>query len=146
VTLKYEFFDHTADIGVHIYGATLPELFSNAAQAMYEVMGSFQKAGVPAKGEERRAKSVKLEASTLEDLLHDWLTELLYDFATHQVLYDRLDITEATPQRVVATVTGGVVDFARSEPREEIKAVTYHKLRVEQNAKDRWQATIIFDV
>ena len=136
----YEFFDHTADIGVHIYGATLPELFSNAAQAMYEVMGSL------AKGEERRAKSVKLEAPTLEDLLHDWLTELLYDFAAHQVLYDQLDITDATPQRVAATVTGGVVDLARSEPREEIKGVTYHQLRVEQTANGRWRATVIFDV
>ena len=137
---KYEFFDHTADIGVHVYGATLPELFTNAAQAMYEVLGSL------AKGEERRAKSVKIDAPTLEDLLHDWLTELLYDFAAHQVLYDRFDITEVTPQRVVATVTGGVVDFARSEPREEIKGVTYHQLRVEQTANGRWQATVIFDV
>ena len=136
----YEFFDHTADIGVHIYGATLPELFSNAAQAMYEVMGKL------AKGEERREKSVRIDAPSLEDLLHDWLTELLYDFAAHRVLYDQLDITDVTPKRVVATVTGGVVDFARSEPREEIKAVTYHKLRVEQIANGRWQATIIFDV
>jgi SHS2 domain-containing protein len=137
---RYEFFDHTADIGVHIYGATLPELFSNAAQAMYEVMGKL------AKAESGKRREIKLEATTLEDLLHDWLTELLYDFAAHQVLYDRLDITEATPQRVVAIVSGSVVDFARSEPREEIKAVTYHKLRVEQTTDGRWQATIIFDV
>ena len=136
----YEFFDHTADIGVHIYGATLPELFSNAAQAMYEVLGKLEKT------EARRQKSVELRADSLEDLLHDWLTELLYDFATQQVLYDRLDITEVTPQRVVAAVTGGVVDFARSEPREEIKGVTYHQLRVKQTKNGRWQATIIFDV
>jgi SHS2 domain-containing protein len=137
---RYEFFDHTADIGVHVYGATLPELFNNAAKAMYEVMGKLEKTGV------RSQKSVELRADSLEDLLHDWLTELLYDFATHQILYDQLDITEATPQRVVAAVTGSVVDFARSEPRDEIKAVTYHKLRVEQTADGRWQATIIFDV
>jgi SHS2 domain-containing protein len=136
----YDFFDHTADIGVHIYGATLPELFRNAAQAMYEVMGKL------AKAESGKRKEIKLEATTLEDLLHDWLTELLYDFAAHQVLYDRLDMTEVTPQRVVATLTGGVVDFARSKPRSEIKAVTYHQLRVEQTKNGRWQATVIFDV
>jgi SHS2 domain-containing protein len=136
----YEFFDHTADIGVHIYGTTLPELFTNAAQAMYEVLGSL------AKGEERREKSVRIDAPTLEDLLHDWLMELLYDFAANQVLYDRLDITEVIPRRVVATAMGGVVDYARSEPREEIKGVTYHQLRVEQIANGSWQATVIFDV
>jgi SHS2 domain-containing protein len=140
----YEFFDHTADIGAHIYGATLPELFSNAARAMYEVLGRLEKSEVypPQAG----AKSVQIEAQTLEDLLHDWLTELLYDFSTRQVLYDRLDISEVTPQRVVATVTGGVVDFARSELREEIKGVTYHQLRVEQIADGMWQADVIFDV
>ena len=30
----YEVFEHTADIGLHAYGATLPELFIHAAQGM----------------------------------------------------------------------------------------------------------------
>ena len=81
----YEFFDHTADIGVHVYGTTLVELFRNAALAMYEAMGRL------VKGEERRVKSVRLEAATIEDLLHDWLGELLYEIEAKHVLYDQME-------------------------------------------------------
>ncbi len=30
----YEVFDHTADVGIHAFGRTLPELFIHAAQGM----------------------------------------------------------------------------------------------------------------
>jgi SHS2 domain-containing protein len=136
----YEFFDHTADIGVHIYGATLPELFSNAAQAMYEVLGKLETTGV------RTQKSIELRAESLEDLLHDWLAELLYDLETQHVFYHRLEITELKPQFLAASLNGGTIDFSRSQTSEEIKAVTYHQLHVEQTADGQWRATVIFDV
>ncbi len=137
---KYEFFDHTADIGVHVYGATLPELFINAAQAIYEVMGSL------AKGKDRRENSMKLEDQTLENLLHDWLTELLYEVDANRVLYDEFEFVQLDATRLTAIIRGGPIDFARSEPRDEIKAVTYHQLCVEQTTNGRWRATVIFDV
>jgi SHS2 domain-containing protein len=41
---------------------------------------------------------------------------------------------------------GGTIDYGRSQTNEEIKAVTYHQLKVEQQADGTWQATVIFDV
>jgi SHS2 domain-containing protein len=141
LTLKaYEFFEHTADIGVRVNGATLPELFQNAAAAMYEALGVLQKSEV------RSQKSVALHATSLEDLLHDWLGELLYEVEAHHILYDEFEISELNSQRLVAGLRGGPIDFARSQTNEEIKAVTYHQLRVEQLADGPWQATVIFDV
>ena len=136
----YEFFDHTADIGVHVAGATLPELFTNAARAMVAALGELQKS------EERRAKSVELKAESLEDLLHDWLAELLYEIEAHQVLYDEFEFHELAAGGLRAEVRGGKIDFDRSHPHEEIKAVTYHQLRVEPLADGSWRATVIFDV
>lgn len=136
----YEFFEHTADIGVRVYGRTLEELFANAACAMYEAMGSL------AKGEERKEKSVKLEATSLEDLLHDWLAELLYEVEAKHILYDEFEIVKLTPPYLVATLRGSSIDFARSDTNEEIKAVTYHELRVESLPGGTWQATVILDV
>ena len=72
----YEFFDHTADIGVHVAGRTLQELFINAARAMYEALGDLQKT------EDKRQRAVELRAESREDLLHDWLAELLYELET----------------------------------------------------------------
>ena len=137
---RFEFFEHTADIGVHIYGATLAELFENAARAMYQALGELQKS------DDRSQKTIEIEAGTLEDLLHDWLADLLYEIEANHVLYDDFQFHELTPHRVKATLRGGTIDFARSQTNEEIKAVTYHQLRVESQPDGSWHAVVIFDV
>ena len=136
----YEFFDHTADIGVHVFGGTLEELFTNAAAALYGAFGQLQKSEV------RDQKLLEIEAASAEDLLHDWLAELLYEVETNHLLYDEVEITGLTPQRIAATLYGGEIDFDRSHANQEIKAVTYHELRVEQLPDATWRATVIFDV
>jgi SHS2 domain-containing protein len=137
---RYEFFDHTADIGVRVFGGTLEELFTNAASALYDALGQLQKSEI------RDQKLLAIEATTPEDLLHDWLAELLYEVETNHLLYDEVQITELTPQRLAATLYGGEIDFERSHANQEIKAITYHGLRVEQQPDGKWQATVILDV
>ena len=136
---RYEFFEHTADIGAHVYGAMLPELFQNAAQAMFTALGELHKTDV------RDEKPVEIEAGTIEDLLHDWLAELLYEVEANHVLYDDMDLT-VEPGKLTALLRGAEIDFANSQTNEEIKAVTYHQLRVEQLPDRTWRATVIFDV
>ena len=144
----YEFFDHTADIGARVYGRTLEELFTNAAHAMYEALGQLQKT------ESRSQKSIEMKAASLEDLLHDWLAELLYEVEANHALYDEIasltvcgsGIPAATGFDLVARLQGSSIDFTRSQTSEEIKAVTYHQLRVEQLPDRTWRASVIFDV
>lgn len=140
MTARYEFFEHTADIGVRVFGATLKELFRNAAAAMYEVMGEWKKSGVGSQ------KSVVIEAESVEDLLHDWLADLLFEFSAHGVVYDECEISNLKSQIIEASLRGGAVDWKQSEPRAEVKAVTYHQLRVERRDDGSWLATVIFDV
>lgn len=136
----FEFFEHTADIGVHVYGATLADLFQNAAAALYDALGKFRVGGTD------RRRTIRLESMSLEDLLHDWLAELLYDLETEQILYGSLNVLEVGPGLLLAELKGGAVDFEQSQTNEEIKAVTYHQLCVEQLADRSWRATVIFDV
>jgi len=136
----YEFFEHTADVGVRVYGETWTDLFTNAAHALYATLGEFQKS------ETVCCRLLDLTALSREDLLHDWLTELLFDFSAHEVLYDKFLFLNCASGRLVVELCGGVVDFARSNPREEIKAVTYHQLEVTQTPRSPWVATVIFDV
>ena len=140
MTERFEFFDHTADIGARVYGSSLAELFENAARAMCEALGRLHKP------ESNRQKSVELQAESAEDLLHDWLADLLYEIEVNHVLYDDFEIHELTPHRLEATLRGGPIDFTRSQTNEEIKAVTYHQLRVESQPDGSWRATVIFDV
>jgi len=137
VKTRFEFFDHTADIGVRVFGATREELFVNAAAALWEAIGVRKK-------EEGRRKKFRIEAGSVEDLLHDWLSELLFEFSAHGVVYDELEISSLKSQVIEATARGGAVDL--SEARVEVKAVTYHQLRVEQRPDSSWMATVILDV
>ncbi len=140
MTDRFEFFDHTVDIGVRVYGNSLAELFENAARAMHEALGRLYKP------ESNLHKSVELHAESAEDLLHDWLADLLYEIEANHILYDDFQFHELTPHRVKATLRGGPIDFARSQTNEEIKAVTYHQLRVESQPDGSWRAVVIFDV
>jgi len=135
---RFEFFEHTADIGVRVFGATLEELFVNAAAALYEAMG------VRKKEEGRIRKEIRIEAESAEDLLHDWLAELLFELSAHGVIFDEIQSATLNAQGFEATAKGGRADW--SEARAEVKAVTYHQLRVEQRADSSWMATVIFDV
>jgi SHS2 domain-containing protein len=74
------------------------------------------------------------------------LGELLYEVEANHALYDHIEITQLTPSHLAATLRGGRIDFSRSQANEEIKAVTYHQLRVEQLPAGSWRATVIFDV
>jgi SHS2 domain-containing protein len=140
MTERFEFFDHTADIGAHIYGRTLEELFRHAAAALFEALGQFQKSGTVGQ------RSVELEAPSLEDLLHDWLAELLYEVEANHILYDDLEIRQVDSHGMKALVRGGAIDFTRSQINEEIKAIIYHQLRVESLPDGTWRAMVIFDV
>lgn len=136
----FEFFEHTADIGVHIHGGTLEELFRNAAAALFSAFGQLKTSGV------RSHKTVALETGSTEDLLHDWLAELLYEVEASHILYDEFEFLHLDPETLKAALRGATIDFTRSQTNEEIKAVTYHQLRVEQLGDGTWRATVIFDV
>ena len=134
----FEFFEHTADIGVRAFGRTLEELFVNAARALYEIQGRFDLA-------DRRMIKIELSADSADELLVRWLSELLYRFSTESVCFTHFRLQFIEPNKLTAQMEGGVVDFSHSEVSEEVKAVTYHQLSVQQTA-DGWTATVIFDV
>jgi SHS2 domain-containing protein len=140
VAKPFEFFDHTADIGVHIHSRTLEELFRNAAAALFDALGTLQTSEI------RSQKLMESHAESLEDLLHDWLADLLYEVEAHHILYDEFDISRVDSRGMKAILRGGQIDFARSQTNEEIKAVTYHQLCVESLPDGGWRATVIFDV
>ncbi|BDZ72080.1 hypothetical protein GCM10025861_25970 [Methanobacterium petrolearium] len=71
-TVKYEYFDVTADVGFRAYGGTLDEAFGNAALAMFEVMTDTSRVKPLIK------RDIQLESEDEQALLYDWLSELLF--------------------------------------------------------------------
>ena len=136
---RYEIIPHTADIGVKVYGKDLAELFKNAAYAMFDIIADLD--GLKSSVE----RSVVVDAPNREELLLSWLGELLYLFYTRQIIFFDFQIEEIDDMRVKATVSGRHVGENRNRLKTEIKAVTYHELKIEEKDSN-FVATIIFDV
>ena len=136
----YEHFDHTADLGLRIRAASLEELFMEAARALIDAL-------VAQRGSIRPSdqRVIRLEADERTDLLHDWLAELLYLFEAERMLFNRFDVS-LLPGKLEATVWGEPFDPARHEIEQEIKAVTYHGLKIESATDGGWLAEVIVDL
>lgn len=135
----YEVFEHTADIGLHIYGATLAELFIHAAQGMESLM-------VPL--EQVRATTSQEIAVTGHDtlsLLIEWLNELVYLFDTAHLLFRDFEIDIISETHVAGRALGEPFDAQRHELSSAIKAVTWHQAAINRTPGG-YQARIIFDL
>ncbi|NVL90472.1 MAG: archease [Desulfobacterales bacterium] len=136
---KYEFIEHTADLGFKAYGAGLEELFAHAAEALFETLVSLESI------KEREERSIEVEADALDDLMVSWLGELLYLYDTEGLLFKGFQVKQIENNRLEANVRGEILDLARHEIKTEIKAVTYHQLYVKKIG-GTWEARVIFDI
>jgi SHS2 domain-containing protein len=135
----YSFIDHTADLGVRATATNLPDLFIQAAKGMYALLGRLEP------GTEPVEKVLQLQAPDAESLLHDWLSELLWELDGNGHLFDTLEFEWLDEQHLTARCRGTVLDAQRSERTVEMKAVTYHDLRIQKHG-DNYEVTVIFDI
>jgi protein archease len=144
----FELLEHTADIGILARGATLAEAFEQATWGLAEVQGA------PAPGPEavapgpmagpEEAVAVRVSASDAGGLLVDWLNEVLWlrevrDAVVAGVRVER--VGEGTASGAVVLAAGGAAVDGTF-----VKAVTYHRLRVEPDPGGGWVAEVYLDV
>jgi SHS2 domain-containing protein len=136
---RYRLIEHTADMGVMVRGPTLAAALEDAAFALTELM---VEAGTV---RAVRSLQVSLREESAERLLVRWLTELLYLFETRRFLGAQFAISCTGQTGLDATVSGEDFDAMRHHFKSEVKAVTYHRLRVEPTARG-WRAFFIVDL
>jgi SHS2 domain-containing protein len=135
----YETFDHTADLGLRIRAGDLNTLFAEAALALTSLFVEDSGAIRPA-----RRLEVALPADAVEYLLFDWLRGILYHFEVDGMLVARCD-ARIDADGLHAVLEGEPLDPSRHELAHEVKAITYHDLRVEQTEAG-WLAEVIVDI
>lgn len=135
----FELFEHTADLGLRVQASTLDELFIDAAQGLLAML-------VANSADVRlvETKTVVLAADDVPYLLFDWLTELLYAFETEKLLFSQFEL-KVECNTLTASCSGEQMDEGRHRMEHEVKAITYHGLRVEQ-IESGWHAEIIVDI
>lgn len=133
--MPYEILPHTADVGVGARASDLPRLFSEAARGTAVVLLDRDPPAPTG------AASVAVTAEDLPALLAAFLEECLYLYEVRDelVVGAQLEVTETSARGEALTVRD-----ARGEG-PQIKAVTYHDLRVERE-DGGWSAQVYFDV
>jgi SHS2 domain-containing protein len=135
----FETFDHTADLGLRAWGPDLNTLFADIARALTTSFVDNPETIRPT-----RQEQLDIESSSLDYLLFDWLSELLYRYETEQLLFFEFDV-RIDELSLAATVRGEPADPDRHRLSHEVKAITYHGLKVEKQP-DEWLAEVIVDI
>lgn len=126
--------EHTADWSLQVWGASMSELFVDAARGMYSLLQATPSA-------RDIARAIDLSADDYESLLVAWLQELLYLTETDGLVFDYFRMRDPSSTRLQADVRGGPA----AHMEKVIKAVTYHELAI-RTTPQGVEATIVFDV
>jgi len=138
---EFEFLEHTADLGLRVKGKTSEDLFNNYAAVLFSLLTDYQP-------KEIINKKITLQAQSLSELLIDWLNELLSMFFADDFLPKEysIKITDDKGGKILeAEIKGEEFDFESNPLKREIKAATYHEVKVEENDSE-YVGEVIFDV
>ncbi len=136
---RFDFFAHTADIGIIAYGNTKEEAFANIACGMFAILAESDNV-TP-----RKFINIEAIGYNQDELLVNFLSELLYHCSTKEMLFNKITILELTPTLIRAKAYGEKYIQGRHQLLQEIKTVTYHQLKIEDTGCG-WEIRVIFDV
>jgi SHS2 domain-containing protein len=135
----YETFEHTADLGLRIRALDLDTLFAEAAACLVSAIVEDLTTVRPL-----QRIDLRIDGTQPDFLLFDWLRELLYRFDSQHLLFSRFEV-RVTDAGLDASAWGEPLDPARHALAHEVKAITYHGLKVEP-ADGGWLAELIVDI
>ena len=143
----YRLMDHTADVGIEWEARSLPGLFEKGAAAFADLL-----AGAEGASGTEVSRTFAVEGIDLPDLVVRFFQELLYLFETKRELLPDVHVGKIEPgssgskASLAARASGRKFDLARDHAATVIKAVTYHRLSVEQMPGGGWRAAVLFDI
>jgi SHS2 domain-containing protein len=139
VEKPFEIIDHTADIGIIAYGADMKQVFANAALGLFNLMADLDEF------KEDIRRELQISAEDVEVLLVAWLNELIYIFDVEHVIFKRFEINELTSTQIKARCFGEKIKPRQHKLKREIKAATYHMLKINKE-EGGYKVQVIFDI
>ena len=135
----WEHFHHQADIGVRGIGESMAEAFEEAALGLMAVMCQ------PKNVEAKEEIQINCEAPDAELLFIDWFSEIIYEIATHGMLFGRFEV-EIEDNELAGRAWGEKIDHEKHNTIVEVKAATYAELKVGPDENGEWVAQCVVDV
>ncbi len=136
---SYRLIEHTADLGLEFFAHNMKALFISAAEGIFDEITERGDLSC------RECFSIKVEGSDREDLLINWLRELLYLHQVKGMLLKSFSISKIDDSQLSGTAEGEAFDARRHIIKREVKAATYHDLSILQE-EGQWTARVIFDL
>jgi SHS2 domain-containing protein len=134
--MRYKLLEHTADAMIEAYGETLGERFANAAYALFDQITDITK--IEPLGE----LMIVLKAENREQLLVDFLQELLFVHDTEDLVFGEFEV-RTDGKALEALVKGEKFDEKKHPKRSVVKGITYHRLEFDD---EEGNVTVLFDV
>lgn len=137
----FKYLEHTADAEFIAYGKTPDEAFINAARATFNLIIDPDKVRIDT------VRDVEITGDTLDNLLYDWISELLFMYEVDMLIFNKFEvhITNEDGYRLTGKAFGEKIDLQRHKISLHIKAVTYHDLRVEK-INNIYEAQLLLDI
>jgi len=136
---RFEILDHTADIGLIVYGDDLKMLFENAGEAFFRLFTDLKKV------RQKEERKIELKGENLERLMVDWLNELHYLHDVENLLFKKFEVEIVGRKGLRAKVKGEVFDAEVHVIKTRVKAVTHHQIQVKRE-EGGWRAQVIVDI
>ena len=132
--MKFEYFEHTADVKFRSYGKDLQEAFANAAYALTNIITDYEKI------EKKIEQSFSIEAEDEKALLYDFLEQFLILFDSENFVLK--EITEIKIENLKLSVKfTGDNELKKYDIHTHVKAITYHEMEIiEEQGKVTIQA------
>lgn len=140
---KYKFLENVAiaDIAYEAYGKDLNELFENSAMAIFELSANLNTV------EAKEKIDFELENEKLENLLYDFLSEILYYKDAKYMVFKKVKvlIKENKNYQLKAILEGDTINPQKQQLENDIKAVTMHMFEIKKE-KSGYKATVVVDI
>jgi SHS2 domain-containing protein len=136
---KYEYLPDvaTADIAFKAQGKDLDEMFLNSALATADIMMDLNTV------EPKKIKEVKLENEDLEQLLFEFLSELVFYKDAEFMFFSKFEV-KISGSKLKAKMYGNTLNN-KMIFKNDIKAITMHMLKIEKK-KEKYIATVVVDI
>ena len=129
-----------ADIAFEVKSKTLDGLFHDAGMAANDISVNAK----TVKPKEKRKLSLK--ADSLEHLLYDFLSEIIYIKDTNGFLINKMSVkVDEKNHKLVVLLNGEKIDRKRHDLRNDLKAITMHMFLIEKR-KTGWYARVVVDI
>lgn len=139
--MNYKFLPDVAiaDIAFRAEGKTREELFENCGLALTEAMADLKKIG------DRTKKRVVVEGKNDDELLYNFLSELVYVKDVEGLLFKKFKISFSQNKLEAECVGDALENIGRENLNNDVKAITLYKFGIKKE-NGKWKATVVADI